>query len=103
MSEDYLSICWRHLAQSQHIIEDKNAEIARLRTAIRRLAEQDATLSVCDGAITVQIDATLTPEERNAIELGARIADHYDAEMDGFPSGVGQTLRKLAIRIGGEW
>lgn len=34
------------------------AEIERLREAIRRLADQDATLSVCDGAVTVQMDAT---------------------------------------------
>jgi len=32
-------------------------EIERLREAIRRLAEQDATLSVCDGNVTVQMDA----------------------------------------------
>jgi hypothetical protein len=44
------------------------AEIERLRLAIRRLAEQDATLSVCDGAVTVQVEATLTKEEREAIE-----------------------------------
>ena len=45
-------------------------EIARLREAIRRLASQDATLSVCDGAVTVTLDATLTDEERVAIAYG---------------------------------
>jgi hypothetical protein len=45
-----------------------HAEIELLRLAIRRLADQDATLSVCDGAVTVTMDATLTDEEREAIE-----------------------------------
>ena len=43
------------------------AEVARLKEAIRRLAEQDATLSVCDGKVTVTMDASLTDAEREAI------------------------------------
>jgi predicted glycoside hydrolase/deacetylase ChbG (UPF0249 family) len=48
-------------------------EIERLREAIRRLAEQDATLSLLckrDGSqvVTVTMDATLTDAEREAIE-----------------------------------
>jgi predicted glycoside hydrolase/deacetylase ChbG (UPF0249 family) len=48
-------------------------EIERLREAIRRLAEQDAMLSLLckrDGSqvVTVTMDATLTDEEREAIE-----------------------------------
>jgi hypothetical protein len=39
-----------------------------LRLAIRRLAEQDATLSVCEGKVTVTMDATLTDAEREALE-----------------------------------
>jgi len=42
-------------------------ENERLREAIRRLAEQDATLSVCDGNVTVTLDATLTDAERETI------------------------------------
>jgi len=38
-------------------VYDLRAENDRLKTAIRRLAEQDATLSVCDGNVTVQMDA----------------------------------------------
>ena len=38
-------------------MDDAAAEIESLRLAIRRLAEQDATLSVCDGAVTVIMDA----------------------------------------------
>jgi hypothetical protein len=33
-------------------------EIARLRLAIQRLADQDATLSVCDGDVTVTMEAS---------------------------------------------
>jgi hypothetical protein len=38
-------------------------EIERLREAIRLLAEQDATLSVCDGNVTVTLDDEVTPPE----------------------------------------
>ena len=49
------------------------AEIERLRFAIRRLAEQDATLSVCDGNVTVTMDATLTDEEREVLRKVLRL------------------------------
>ena len=50
--------------QADQIMQEQRAEIARLREAIRRLADQDATLSVCDGNVTVTMDVTLTDEER---------------------------------------
>jgi len=65
-------------------------EIERLREAIRRLAAQDATLSVCDGNVTVTIDATLTDAEREAIE--AAIHGENDAT-------VIATLRNLLERL----
>ena len=43
------------------------AEVRRLRAAITALADQDATLAVCDGTVTVTMDATLTVEEREAV------------------------------------
>jgi hypothetical protein len=46
-------------------------EIGRLRVAIRRLADQDATLSVQGGSVTVTMDATLTVEEREAVAWAA--------------------------------
>jgi len=46
-----------------------------LETAIRRLADQDATLSVCDGNVTVTMDGTLTDEELKAIRRAAAVAD----------------------------
>jgi hypothetical protein len=59
-------------------VYDLRAENERLKEAIRRLAEQDATLSLLckrDGSqvVTVTMDATLTDEEREAIE---RVAIH---------------------------
>ena len=38
-------------------LRDARAEIESLRLAIRRLADQDATMSVCDGSVTVTMDA----------------------------------------------
>ena len=43
-------------------------ELEKHREAIRRLADQDATLSVCNGNVTVDMDASLTDAEREAIE-----------------------------------
>lgn len=94
MSDDHLLMCCCCRAASQHIVEEKDAEIARLREAIRRLAEQDATLSVHGGSVTVTMDATLTDEEREAIREGADAlyGDSYDAEA--------ATLRSLLERLG---
>lgn len=71
-------------------------EIVRLRGALRRLAEQDATLSVCNGNVTVDMDATLTAAERKAIEscicddIAATAYDRADI------------LRGLLERLGGK-
>ena len=50
---------WNHCSAvpACALMDDAAAEIESLRLAIRRLAEQDATLSVCDGAVTVIMDA----------------------------------------------
>lgn len=61
--------------QADQIIQDQRAEIERLREAIRRLADQDATLSVCDGNVTVTMDAALTDEEREAIRWFSEYGD----------------------------
>jgi hypothetical protein len=60
---------------------DAAAEIELLRLAIRRLADQDATLAVCDGAVTVTMDATLTDAEREAIEAAI---DRFKDWVNGF-------------------
>jgi hypothetical protein len=50
---------WNHCSpvHACAIMADAAAEIESLRLAIRRLADQDATLSSCDGAVTVIMDA----------------------------------------------
>jgi hypothetical protein len=65
---------WEHAvnaAPASDLMDEAAAEIENLREAIRRLAEQDATLSVCDGNVTVTIDGTLTGKEREAIRFAA--------------------------------
>jgi hypothetical protein len=56
-------------------------EVERHREAIRRLADQDATLSVVGGNVIVEIDAALTDAEREAIEnciyASVRIGDDW--------------------------
>jgi hypothetical protein len=77
-------------------------EIERLRLAIRRLAEQDATLSVQGGNVTVTMDATLTDAEREAIAagLGALEAMYADAPPISRPihDAYAPTLRGLLER-----
>jgi hypothetical protein len=71
-------------------LDEQGAEIARLREengrlkeAIRRLADQDATLSVCDGNVTVTMDGTLTDEERRVLcEVRDIYADEDDAKCN---------------------
>jgi hypothetical protein len=60
-------IAWE--ADVGDLMNEAAGEIERLRLAIRRLAEQDATLSVCGGNVTVTQDATLTDAEREALEI----------------------------------
>ena len=68
---------WGELAD---VLVDAAAEIELLRFAIRRIAQQDATLSVCEGAVTVQVDGTLTEAEQLAVAWAAREADEWDEE-----------------------
>lgn len=58
---------WYWTVGFTHGLREAQAEIDKLREAICRLADQDATLSVCDGNVTVTVDATLTDAEREAI------------------------------------
>jgi hypothetical protein len=70
-------------------------EIKRLREAIRRLADQDATLSVRGGSVTVTMDATLTDEERAAVEY---FAAFHRSPREG-DANAAATLRKLLERM----
>ena len=75
-------------------IEELQDEIASLREAIRRLADQDATLSVCDGNVTVTMDATLAEAEREAIKDACRSVKMVGTEK------CYNTLRGLLERLG---
>ena len=78
----------RHCSDAD--IDEAADEIFRLREAIRRLAEQDATLSVQGGNVTVTVDATLTDAERAAIEQAVKWYDNMRAAS---------TLRALLERL----
>lgn len=83
-------------------LQDARVEIERLREAIRRLAAQEATLSVCDGNVTVTMDATLTDEEREAIGRAIATLDGWQ-RTGGYHSAVDDdaaTLRSLLQRLG---
>ena len=96
MSPDAGIMSWE---QADQIMQDQRAEIARLREAIRRLADQDATLSVCDGGVTVTMDATLTDEEREAIEEAMRQVVESDCIATPHALEVIGTLRGLLERM----
>ena len=71
------------------------AEVRRLEGAITALADQDATLSVCDGKVTVTMDATLTDEERAAVAYFAAFRQSpREADAD-----AAATLRSLLERL----
>ena len=88
---------WTHAVDAEpasDLMDQAAEEIENLRKAIRRLAEQDATLSVCDGAVTVTMDGTLTDAEREAID---RIAGYHDIHVS---MDDRETLRGLLRRLG---
>jgi sirohydrochlorin ferrochelatase len=89
---------WRglHLAHGGELFEEAAAEIDRLREALRRLADQDATLSVQDGGVTVTLDATLTDEERNAIKWAYSLLE--PRKSVGSCAETAATLRNLLER-----
>jgi hypothetical protein len=78
------------------------AEIDTLREAIRRLADQDATLSVQGGNVIVQMDGRLTDAEREALGWAIVAADLEKAETAGefsaFVAERAATLRTLLER-----
>jgi hypothetical protein len=87
-----------HVSLSQSLLNDNEklrAEIDQLREAIRRLADQDATLSVQGGNVIVTLDATLTDEEREAIE---QMLDEVSGKACA-ASWVPATLRSLLERL----
>jgi hypothetical protein len=74
------------------------AEIERLRLALARLADQDATFSIIGGNMIVDVDNTLTDAEREAlivasIELQALSMSetNYSDAIRGLLARTGQT------------
>lgn len=91
-----------HVPQASQLFEEAIVEIARLRDAIRRLAGQDATMSVCKGNVTVTIDTTLTEAEREAVESAIVVLDRDGGTLLDC-SDIVSTLRNLLERqIDGE-
>lgn len=88
----------RRLTHLNDALEENDrlrGEIASLREAIRRLADQDATLSAQGCNVTVEMEA-LTPEECEAIayvELTLRCEQHPVCQKHT------KTLRELLTRI----
>jgi hypothetical protein len=78
------------LGDPEIAVEILKLRVADLEQAIRRLADQDATLAVQGGNVIVTMDATLTRGERQALEcaIGAYPLD------DSVPA----TLRALLER-----
>jgi hypothetical protein len=78
---------WTHAVDAEpasDLMDQAAVEIENLRTAIRRVADQDATLSVCRGNVTVDLDGTLTDAEREAVDrvrIAFRDMDHNDMTM----------------------
>lgn len=76
----------------ERLLLDAADEIERLRLAISRLAEQDATLSAQGGNVSVTMDATLTAAEREAVE--------WCIFRQATPQRIAVTLRRLLERLG---
>jgi len=76
------------------VFYDAADEIERLRTAIRRIAEQDATLSVQGGNVTVMMDGTLADAEREAIREACDEGRWYPKDYHRI-----HTLRALLARL----
>ena len=91
------SVTERPLGDPEIAVEILRLRVAELEEAIRRLADQDATLSVCDGNVTVTLNATLTNAERSAIRDAA---DRY-ASLTPESAETAATLRGLLERFGG--
>lgn len=84
------------------LMDEAADEIARLREAIRRLADQDATLSVQGGNVIVEMECqvlsqkNLTDEEREAVAYAVSELDHWTHGSEVIE--IANTLRKLLER-----
>lgn len=107
-SQPVMAIVKSDEAALRIIVRQQRSEIERLKDAIRRIADQDATLSACDGEVTVQVEGSLTDDERKAIERVIFLLNHQADDLD--KSGLYDysashrkdiaTLRTLSERLG---
>lgn len=97
------SVAERPLGDPDVVVEILKLRVAELEEAIRRLAEQDALLSVLckrDGSqvVTVTMDGTLTDEEKRAVGWAAEML-----EVGSLPNSLNRddarTLRALLERL----
>lgn len=89
------------LGDPEIAVEILKLRVAELEQALRRLADQDATLSVCGGAVTVTMDATLTVAEREFLQA-LHNAYEESANQTGYVNAAAQAdSRKNAAIIRG--
>ena len=84
------------LGDPEIAVEILKLRVADLEQAIRRLADQDATLSVQGGNVIVTMDATLTDEEREAVEDAV---SRYVPGITPKAEARAATLRRLLDRL----
>jgi uncharacterized protein YdaT len=99
VQEEFTDTVFKTLVERISLTQSLLDENERLRRAIRRLADQDATLSVQGGNVTVTLDATLTDEERWAIHDAVKAVSKELDLMDGEESSTTATLRSLLERL----
>jgi len=81
-SQPVMAIVNSNDAALRIIVRQQRAEIERLKDAIRRIADQDATLSACDGEVTVQVDGNMTDDERKSIDRVIFLLNHQADDLD---------------------
>jgi len=87
---------WTHAvdaAPASDLMDEAAREIEMLKTALARIASQDATFSVIGGNIIVDVDAKLTDDEREAIKRGALACEFHGLQKSC------ATLRALLARL----
>ena len=72
------------------------AEVRRLEGVITALADQAATLAICNGNVTVTMGATLTDDEREAVH---QAAIRVEALCQRGSKHMADTLRGLLERL----
>jgi hypothetical protein len=75
-------------------MDEAAREIEMLKTALARIASQEATFSVIGGNIIVDVDATLTDAEREAILQACDEGRWYPKDYHYI-----NTLRSLLARL----